>query len=156
VYGSEAVAGVVNFILKDDYEGLNVRAQTGASGEGDAERHLFSITGGLNIGDRGNVTANVQYDRDFGLRSRNREISANDNPARSGFPPQGRFPHESDWTFGPDNVLKDTFVTAQDGFNRNAERYIAVPLERTLVTVQGNYQLSDSVTLFAEGIYSKM
>ena len=38
VYGSEAVAGVVNFILKDDYEGLNVRAQTGASGEGDAER----------------------------------------------------------------------------------------------------------------------
>ena len=57
VYGSEAVAGVVNFILKDDYEGLNVRAQTGASGEGDAERHLFSITGGLNIGDRGNVTA---------------------------------------------------------------------------------------------------
>ena len=138
VYGSEAVAGVVNFILKDDYEGLNVRAQTGASGEGDAERHLFSITGGLNIGDRGNITGNVQYDRDFGLRSRNREISANDNPARSGLPPQGRFPLDgSDWTFGPDNVLKDTFVTAQDGFNRNAERYIAVPLERTLVTRAG-------------------
>jgi iron complex outermembrane recepter protein len=156
VYGSEAVAGVVNFILKDDYEGLNVRAQTGASGEGDAERHLFSITGGLNIGDRGNVTGNVQYDRDFGLRSRNRAISANDNPARSGLPPQGRFPFESDWTFSPDNVLQPTFDAAVNGFNRNAERYIAVPLERTLVTVLGNYQLTDSIKLFAEGSYSKM
>jgi iron complex outermembrane receptor protein len=156
VYGSEAVAGVVNFILKDDYEGLNFRAQTGASAEGDSERHMFSVTGGLNIGDRGNITGNVQYDRDFGLRSRNREISANDNPARSGFPPQGRFPLDSDWTFGPDNVLKPTFVTAQDGFNRNAERYIAVPLERTLVTVLGNYQLTDRVKFFAEGSYSKM
>ena len=156
VYGSEAVAGVVNFILKDDYEGLNFRAQTGASAEGDSERHMFSVTGGLNIGDRGNITGNVQYDRDFGLRSRNREISANDIPARSGFPPQGRFPLDSDWTFGPDNVLKPTFVTAQDGFNRNAERYIAVPLERTLVTVLGNYQLTDRVKFFAEGSYSKM
>jgi iron complex outermembrane recepter protein len=156
VYGSEAVAGVVNFILKDDYEGLNVRAQTGASGEGDAERHMFSLTGGLNIGDRGNITGNVQYDRDFGLRSRNRAISANDIPARSSFPPQGRFPLESNWTFGPDNVLKDTFDTPVDGFNRNAERYIAVPLERTLVTVLGNYRLTDSVKLFAEGSYSRM
>jgi iron complex outermembrane receptor protein len=157
VYGSEAVAGVVNFILKDDYEGLNVRAQTGASGEGDAERHMFSATGGINIGDRGNVTANVQYDRDFGLRSRNRAISANDNPARSSLPPQGRFPLDgTNWTFGPDNVLKDTFDVATDGFNRNAERYIAVPLERTLVSVLGNYQLTDSVKLFAEGGYSKM
>jgi iron complex outermembrane recepter protein len=156
VYGSEAVAGVVNFILKDDYEGLNFRGQTGASGEGDAERHMFSLTGGMNIGDRGNITGNVQYDRDFGLRSRNRAISANDIPARSGFPPQGRFPLESDWTFGPDNQLKDTFDTPVDGFNRNAERYIAVPLERTLVTLLGNYHLTDSVKLFGEASYSKM
>ncbi len=156
VYGSEAVAGVVNFVMKDNYEGLNFRGQTGASGEGDAERHMFSLTGGINIGDRGNVTGNVQYDRDFGLRSRNRAISANDIPARSGFPPQGRFPLDSDWTYGPDNVLKNTFDTPTDGFNRNAERYIAVPLERTLVTVLGNYQLTDSVKLFAEGSYSKM
>jgi iron complex outermembrane receptor protein len=157
VYGSEAVAGVVNFILKDDYEGLNFRGQTGGSTEGDAERHMFSLTGGLNIGDRGNVTANVQYDRDFGLRSRDRAISANDIPARSSLPPQGRFPLDgTNWTFGPDNVLKDTFDTPVDGFNRNAERYIATPLERTLVTVLGNYHLTDSVRLFAEGGYSKM
>ena len=31
-----------------------------------------------------------------------------------------------------------------------------MPLERTLVTVLGNYQLTDSVKLFAEGSYSKM
>ena len=157
VYGSEAVAGVVNFVLKDDFEGLSFRGQTGASSEGDADRYLASLTAGMNIGDRGNITANVQYDKDFGLRSRNREISANDIPARSSLPPQGRFPLDgTNWTFGPDNVLKPTFVTAQDGFNRNAERYIATPLERTLVTALGHYQLTDSVRLFAEGSYSKM
>ena len=116
VYGSEAVAGVVNFILKDDFEGLSFR---GADRR--VERGRCRASPGvahrpaLNIGDRGNITGNMQYDKDDGLRSRNREISANDIPARSGFPPQGRFPARrcGDWTFGPDNVLQDTFVTAQ-------------------------------------------
>jgi outer membrane receptor protein involved in Fe transport len=158
VYGSEAVAGVVNFILKDDYEGLNFRGQTGGSTEGDAERHMFSLTGGLNIGDRGNVTANVQYDRDFGLRSRDRAISANDIPARSSLPPQGRFPLDgTNWTFGPDNVLKGHFRHA--GRRLQPQRRALSSQrrsKRTLVTVLGNYHLTDSVRLFAEGGYSKM
>jgi iron complex outermembrane recepter protein len=156
VYGSEAVAGVVNFILKEDFEGLNFRGQTGASSHGDSDRHLFSLTGGINIGDRGNLTANVQYDKDDGLRSSRRAISANDVPARSAFAPQGVFPLVSDWTFGPDNQLKPTFDVATDGFNRNPERYIATPLERTLVTALGHYDLTDNVSVFAEGSYSKM
>ena len=34
VYGSDAVAGAVNFILRDDFEGVEVTAQTGESGRG--------------------------------------------------------------------------------------------------------------------------
>jgi iron complex outermembrane recepter protein len=158
VYGSEAIAGVVNFILKDNFEGVHFRGQTGRSSEGDSERHLFSVTGGMNIGERGNVTANVQYDRDDGLRSKERAISANDVPFRSSVPPQGRFPvaNGSNWTYSPDGVLQAGFDAAVNGFNRNAERYIAVPLERTLVTVLGNYELTDSVQAFFEGGYSDM
>ena len=37
IYGADAVTGVVNFILKDDFEGLEVNAQGGISGEGDGE-----------------------------------------------------------------------------------------------------------------------
>ena len=160
VYGSEAIAGVVNFILKDDFDGLSFRGQTGMSSESDSDRHLASLTAGTDIGDRGNITGNIQYDKDDGLRSPEREISANDIPFRSGFVPQGRFDLSddggSDWTYNAGNALQDSFTTSVDGFNRNAERYIAVPLERTLVTLLANYDLTDSLNLFFEGGYSKM
>jgi iron complex outermembrane receptor protein len=160
VYGSEAVAGVVNFILKDDFEGIGLRAQTGMTGESDAKQNLVSLTLGKNIGDRGNVTLNVQYDDDDGLRSRRRRISANDNPARSSYAPQGVFFVDSDdggvWTYDANNQLKNGFDVAVDGFNRNAERYIATPLERTLVTALAHYDLTDSVQVYFEGSYSDM
>ncbi|HEY0683971.1 MAG TPA: TonB-dependent receptor [Steroidobacter sp.] len=158
VYGSEAVAGVVNFVLKNDFEGVGLRAQTGTSSESDRGTDLVSLTLGKNIGDRGNVTFNVQYDKDDGLRSRERAISANDNPARSSLTPQGSFivPRGATWTYNPDNQLQRGFNTPVNGFNRNAERYIAVPLERTLYTALAHYDITDSTQVFFEGSYSEM
>ncbi len=46
VYGSDAVAGVVNIILKDDFEGLEANVQTGISGQGDANETSFDLTMG--------------------------------------------------------------------------------------------------------------
>jgi len=62
VYGSDAMAGVVNFILKDNYEGMEVTAQYGISEHGDAGS--FNIQGllGGNFGDdRGNLTFFTSY-----------------------------------------------------------------------------------------------
>lgn len=167
VYGSEAIAGVVNFTLKENFEGVGLRAQSGLTGEGDRKQTLVSLTFGENIGERGNVTFNIQYDKDDGLRSREREISANDNPARSGFVPQGRFQPNSlnqgsgayrgsVWTYDASNQLKRGFTTAVDGFNRNPERYIAVPLERKIYTLLAHYDLTETTQLFFEGGYSDM
>ena len=62
IYGADAVAGVVNFILKDDFEGLLVESQTGISAEGDAEEVGVSLTlGGNFANDRGNATIHVSY-----------------------------------------------------------------------------------------------
>jgi iron complex outermembrane recepter protein len=157
VYGSEAIAGVVNFVLDDNFEGLEFRGQTGQTSEFDNDRHLFSVTAGMNFLDRGNVTFNAQYDKDNGLRSRNRAISANDIPFRSSFVPQGRFETSNNvWTYGPDNVLKNSYNGAVDGFNRNGERYISVPLERTLLNALAHFDLTDRVTAFAEAGYSQV
>jgi outer membrane receptor protein involved in Fe transport len=157
VYGSEAIAGVVNFRLKSDFEGISLRAQGGQTTESDNLRYLGSLTAGHNFGDRGNVTVNVQYDKDDGLRSRDREISAEDVPFRSSFVPQGRFQYGSTvWTFNPSNQLQRGFNTAVDGFNRNGERYISVPVERTLGTVLGHYQVTDFARVFFEGSYGKV
>ncbi|MEY4891139.1 MAG: hypothetical protein RIQ75_2269, partial [Pseudomonadota bacterium] len=63
VYGSDAIAGVVNFILKDDYEGLSTRAQAGVSKYGDAGSYYASIVGGKNFGadGQGNIALNLEY-----------------------------------------------------------------------------------------------
>lgn len=51
VYGADALAGVVNFILKDDFEGVEMDLQTGASQEGDGEETRFTSLIGVNSAD---------------------------------------------------------------------------------------------------------
>ena len=64
VYGSDAVAGVVNFILKNNFHGLKIRAQSGISTHGDRPVNFVSLTGGRNFGDgRGNIAINLEYAR---------------------------------------------------------------------------------------------
>jgi outer membrane receptor protein involved in Fe transport len=65
VYGADGVSGVVNFIMKRDFEGLDVRGQNGISDFGDAESRFLSVTAGKNFaGDRGNITLNYEYRKD--------------------------------------------------------------------------------------------
>jgi len=62
VYGADAVSGVVNFILRDDFEGLEYRGQFNISDNGDAENYFGSITAGANFDDdRGNAVVAVEY-----------------------------------------------------------------------------------------------
>ena len=62
VYGSDAVAGVVNFVLKDDFEGVAFNINTEQTEEGDAELTSVDLTIGGNIADgRGNIVINAQY-----------------------------------------------------------------------------------------------
>lgn len=64
VYGSDAIAGVANFILKRDYEGLEAKLQGGISSRGDRGSYLASIVGGKNFAEgRGNIAASVEYSK---------------------------------------------------------------------------------------------
>lgn len=163
VYGSEAIAGVVNFILDDKFEGLRFHGQGTISDEGDSGRYLASVTAGTAFADgRGHIVVNGSYDRDNGLRSRNRGFSANDIPNRSSFAAQGLFspdgsfaPGAGTFTYGLDNSLKAYEGANIDGYDRNQDRYLGVPVERYLVTGLGSYELSDNATLFFEGSYAK-
>ena len=67
VYGSDAIAGVINFILKENFEGLEVNTIAGVSGEWDAQRYGINLTGGQNFdSDRGNVTFSLGYSKLYG------------------------------------------------------------------------------------------
>jgi iron complex outermembrane receptor protein len=62
VYGSDAMAGVVNFILKKDYEGLEITASAGQAERGLAEtRNIQALVGGNFAGGNGNITMFAEY-----------------------------------------------------------------------------------------------
>jgi outer membrane receptor protein involved in Fe transport len=62
VYGSDAIAGVVNFIMKDDFEGVQINTGYEISEENDAEYTSVDVTIGGNFDNgRGNVVMNVGY-----------------------------------------------------------------------------------------------
>ncbi|MGS0679818.1 TonB-dependent receptor plug domain-containing protein [Shewanella sp. 125m-7] len=60
VYGTDAIAGVVNVILKRDFDGFEMNVQTGVTGQGDADESSVDFTIG-NTFDKGNVVINAQY-----------------------------------------------------------------------------------------------
>ena len=79
VYGADAVAGVVNFILKDDYQGMTARMQGGISERGDAEEYSISIMAGGNFDDdRGNAVFNMGYYKAERLYEAQREHAGGD------------------------------------------------------------------------------
>ena len=62
VYGADAVAGVVNFKLKQNFQGLELDAQYGVSEHGDDREPHVSVLFGTNFpNDRGNVTVGLDY-----------------------------------------------------------------------------------------------
>lgn len=60
-YGSDAIAGVVNVILKDSAEGFSATAQIGEYYEGDGARESFAANAGFGLGDSGFVNATVEF-----------------------------------------------------------------------------------------------
>ncbi|SDD20828.1 TonB-dependent receptor plug domain-containing protein [Kordiimonas lacus] len=76
VYGSDAMSGVVNFVMRDDYEGLELSGQYDTTLHGDAERYNFSSTMGGNFADgRGNATLFVNYVKRKPLMQGDRKFS---------------------------------------------------------------------------------
>ncbi|MFT4712034.1 MAG: outer membrane receptor protein involved in Fe transport [Candidatus Azotimanducaceae bacterium] len=90
VYGSDALTGVVNFILKKDYEGFEVTAQ-GGSADSYGTRQ-FSALGGLNFDNgRGNITMSFQYETDDGLLTGDRSFLADNGISNDDQNPALRF-----------------------------------------------------------------
>ena len=62
VYGSDAIAGVVNFVLKRDFDGLRLRGQGAVTSRGDHGSYFASATAGRNFADgRGNIAVAAEY-----------------------------------------------------------------------------------------------
>lgn len=70
IYGSDAIAGTVNIILKEKFEGFEANALTGITERGDAAKFRIQALYGLSFGedDRGNIIVNAEWNRQDPLR----------------------------------------------------------------------------------------
>jgi iron complex outermembrane recepter protein len=81
IYGADGVSGVVNFVLKRNFEGVRARGQVGISEEGDAGTRFGSIAAGRNFADgRGNIAAAYEYTNSSRLNDSDRPFTG--DPAR--------------------------------------------------------------------------
>lgn len=92
LYGADAVTGVVNFILKEDYEGIELDISSGVSGEGDAQYLSVKGLAGTNFADdRGNIVLSVEIVDDSALLFGDRDWAAGNARARGQANPDLRF-----------------------------------------------------------------
>ncbi len=175
IYGSDAVAGVVNIILKKNFNGVLIDAQGGESTKGDDKKRKLSLTFGTSSADGGsNIMGHFGYSKQGAVMSKDRPMSAVDQftaftpedpwaytrPFYSSFAPQGRFFHDTgSYTYDsagnpiPWNT-NGTGGAAPTGFNRSEYRAIAVPTDRYLFATNGNLALGEKHSAFFEGTYA--
>ena len=182
VYGSDAVAGVVNIIYKKHFQGIEANGQIGVSEKGDDSSRQVNLTIGGNFAEgKGNIISYIGYSREGAVFSRDRARSAVDqaslgrngnandlftitSPFFSSFAPQGRFFRTGGTTAGtfdqnsnfiPGFSTNGTATRAPDGFNRSAFRTIAIPVERYLIATRASYEVAPEVNVFIEGTFAK-
>ena len=179
VYGSDAIAGVVNFILRKDFEGLTASIDFGITpSHQDGQRSGGSITFGQ-VGDKGNIIAGLNYNKFDGISSADRDFSKDATYLYSGAisvlgssrNPNGRiyFPAGSPLRtqYGCNSVTLRSGATggaqgdyrcydgSTDSYNYQATNLIMTPQERTNAFFLANYQITDNLNAFAEVYHNK-
>ncbi|HEX5046044.1 MAG TPA: TonB-dependent receptor plug domain-containing protein, partial [Gammaproteobacteria bacterium] len=78
VYGADAMAGVVNFVLKKDFEGVDMDFHTSTTQEGDGAETQFTTLLGVNTADdKGNVMLGIEWYHRGEVQQQNRDFYRN-------------------------------------------------------------------------------
>lgn len=89
IYGADAVTGVVNFIMRKDFEGFEIDASFGQTAENDGDKSDLSLSWGTNFSDgKGNLTLSAAYSDQDELPMTARDY-ANKTPAFATFQGEG-------------------------------------------------------------------
>ncbi|MEJ0039719.1 MAG: TonB-dependent receptor plug domain-containing protein [Gammaproteobacteria bacterium] len=78
VYGPDAIAGVVNFVLKDDFQGLDVDVQRSQTFQSDGgETHVSALMGLNGMEGRGNIMVGIDWNKRDAVFQNNRDFYRN-------------------------------------------------------------------------------
>lgn len=158
VYGSDAIAGVVNIILRRDFEGLSVNSYYGQAERGDQQTESHHITWGRN-GERGHLMLSFAHYRQGALMSRDRELSASaDNRPRGGTDNRSSASPSGFIALSEDQVLTNgenggyRNWTQEDRYDYSEYTSALVPSERQSAYLEGNLDLAEDTLLFVEAM----
>ena len=179
IYGSDALAGVINIITRTDFEGVRLRARAESTQEGGEDNYSVGLTMGSAFADgRGHAMFSASYfDREV-LWSKDRhwateatEVRSNGElgPDFSSYTVGGRYELlEADGSriggTGADGgrlVLTDgltatrPFVEDIHGYNTNELASITTPITRYNFAAKTEYQVTDAVNLSINGYYAR-
>lgn len=180
IYGSDAVGGVINFITRKNYTGLDLAAQWGESGEGDGQNQSFEAVAGIS-NERGSLMLGVNYNKQKEISAADRKFSKNalyiynyygtDTVLVLGSSrnPRGRISLPAghplrDALGGCSSVTRipgadgnsatasdyRCYSGAADSFDYQPFNLVVTPQERASVFSSMNYKISDSVEVFTD------
>ncbi len=177
VYGSDAIGGVVNFILRKNFDGVETNVSSGVSSRDDGDRIGWNATAGFNS-DRGNLIITANYndqhevrasDRDFSFFALSLGSTSSTGVVQGGSSRAltGRYFINNDPAlvalYGCNSVTLTPGTTGANqsdfrcfNFGRDSFNYQAVgnleltPAERTGFFVTGNYDITDNIKAYID------
>jgi iron complex outermembrane receptor protein len=173
IYGSDAIAGVVNFITRKDYSGAELSVQHGKTFHNDGENNTASLMWG-STSTKSNIVLGLNYNKQNEISAGNRDFSSvarylYNNAIREGGSsrvPTGRIFTVGGMLNGHDygcgSVTRNQgasgtslddyhcFVTGPDSFNFQPFNLILTPQERGSIFTLGNFDVNEHFGMYAE------
>ena len=180
VYGSDAIGGVVNFILRKDYKGVEASINGGISSHGDGQRRGVSFTGGIN-GENYNLVGGLEYNKYDAVLASQRKFSASPLYLSSGALtasgsstiPTGKIQLPASFAGQYGCTVKNGKILVTkaqgngssqadyrcdnypvDSYNYNTYNYIQTSQQRTNAFLLGSYNLTSNLTFFANAFFN--
>ncbi|WP_417359210.1 TonB-dependent receptor [Gallaecimonas pentaromativorans] len=161
VYGSDAIAGVVNVITKDDFDGAEASAYWGRNAkEKDGTIRSYEFTVGSS-GERGNMLLAASYTTQAATWAGDRDIS---KYGYSSTTPNGHFtgfdkidpnmPANAQLVPGTNGSAVSDYEAYADPYNFAPANYLQTPQDRKSVYALGNYDITDNVRLNTDFLYT--
>lgn len=159
-YGADAITGVVNFVTKKDFAGVDLAVSDQLTEQGDGNYFRADVTTGVNFDDgRGNAVLSIGYQKSNPVYQGARDFSNvqidsfSGTAGGSGTAVPARFSIN-----GANRVIDTSTGRLKPGFtpfNFNPYNIFQTPFQRFNIFAQANYQLSDAVEVYTRGLFSK-
>lgn len=161
-YGADAISGVVNFITKQDFHGVQMDAGSGISGQGDGASYKANLTAGVNFADhRGNFVVSGGYEQINSVLRGDRSYSNtvidsySGQPTGSGTTVPSRL-SIAGTTLGTLQINPSTgaLVPTYATYNYAPSGSLQTPLKRYNVYAAGHFDVTDNLTFYSRFLYS--